>query len=116
MHKIALVMALVIAVLAPLAFAAGGLTLDTSVRFEFTDCSSSGSSSQSVIGQTTYLMRVTGEDVFVCPTSTCSTGGEKYPQGTVVAITVPGATPTSTTAYSCRSAASTGDVIFTKVR
>lgn len=106
-----LICAALIAVLPNVAFA-GGIALDTSRRFEFTDCSSSGSAAQTVTGGQ-YLLRVTDADVFLCIAdsgATCaSPNGEKFPSGTVVLLTVPG--PSKSVA--CRSAASTGDAIFT---
>ncbi len=92
---------------------AAPLTLDPSVRYEFTDCASGGSAAQSLTAGRKYLMRVTDESVFVCLAatgSTCSSGGEKFPAGTVVLINV----TDSLKSVSCRSANSTGDVIFTK--
>lgn len=98
--------------LAGLAFA-GGIALDTSVRFEFTDCAVGGSASQNVTGGTTYLARVTDADVWVCYAGACAAGGERLPVGSVFLLSVPGPT-TSTRAMSCRSAASTGDYILTR--
>lgn len=92
-----------------------GLTIDTGVRFEFTDCASGGSANQTVTGSTVpalYLMRVTDSDVFLCYGSTCASGGEKFPLGTVILISV----PASGQIMSCRSSASTGDIILTRVR
>lgn len=89
------------------------VSLNTNTRFEFTDCASGGSASQSLTAGT-YLMRVTGEDVNVCYAATCVTGGEKYPVGTVMLLRVgsAGNNPANVTT-SCRSANSAGDVIFT---
>lgn len=94
---------------------AGGLPLDTSVRTEFTDCASGGSSAQALVKDRQYLMRVTDADTFVCfaeSASTCASGGEKFPVGTVVLLTITGAQVSA----SCRSSTSTGDVIFTRVQ
>lgn len=110
MRKLALVAVLLFASLA----VAAGLALDTSQRFEFTDCASGGSAAQTVTeGQ--YLMRVTDTDVYMCTAdsgSTCATGGERFPVGTVIVVTF-GRGGKST---SCRSSASTGDLILTAVR
>lgn len=106
MRKLALLCSLLVAGIA----VAGGITLapsPTTNRFEFTDCSSGGSASQSVF-RGTYLFRVTTEDVFICYAATCATLGEKFPSGTVMLISF-----NATTTVSCRSAASTGDAIFT---
>lgn len=90
---------------------AGGINLLTSTRAEFTDCASGGSVAQTLTaGQ--YLMRVTDADTFLCfaaSGSTCASGGEKFPVGTVVLLTL----TTGQVSVSCRSSASTGDVIFT---
>lgn len=105
-----LICAALIAVLPNVAFA-GGIALDTSRRFEFTDCSSSGSAAQTVTGGQ-YLLRVTDADTFLCIAesgATCASGGEKFPVGTVVLLTVPGASKS----VACRSSSSTGDAIFT---
>lgn len=99
--------ALLLSLLASAAFA-GGIALNTGVRFEFTDCASGGSASQAVT-EGTYLMRVTDADTFICYAATCAAGGEKFPAGTVVLITVGRAGQT----MSCRSGAGTGDVILT---
>jgi hypothetical protein len=108
MRKFRLVV-LVVLGLMPLLALAGGIALDTSVRYEFTDCASGGSSSQSLV-ENLYLMRVTDSDVWVCYAATCAAGGERFPVGSVVLITM----PRGPTSVSCRSSASTGDVIFTK--
>lgn len=102
-------------VLLPLLALAGGLPLDTTVRTEFTDCASGGSSAQALVRDAQYLMRITDADTFVCfaaTGSTCATGGEKFPSGTVVLLTITG----SQVSASCRSSASTGDAIFTRVQ
>lgn len=107
MHRLALVGVLLLAAAA----IAGGIALDTSRRFEFTDCSSGGSAAQTVTGGQ-YLLRVTDADVSLCIAesgATCATGGEKFPVGTVVLLTVPGASKS----VACRSSSSTGDAIFT---
>ena len=97
-----------------LALAAGGINLALGTRAEFTACASGGSSATTlVVGE--YLMRVTDADTFVCfaeTGSTCASGGEKFPAGTVVLLYVAG----DKKSVSCRSSASTGDVIFTASR
>lgn len=103
-------LALTAALVASLALASG-VVVDTGRRFEFTDCASGGSASQNVNGGT-YLMRVTDADVFLCWAGTCAAGGEKFPSGTVMLLTVPGF-PSATTAFSCRSTGSNADVILT---
>lgn len=99
--------AFLLSLLASAAFA-GGIALNTGVRFEFTDCASGGSSSQAVT-EGTYLMRVTDADSFLCYAGTCAANGEKFPAGTVMLLTVGRAGQT----MSCRSSASTGDIILT---
>jgi len=88
---------------------AGGITLNTATRFEFTDCISTGSGNQTLTeGQ--YLLRITDSDVFICYASTCTgTSGEKFPQNTVILLNI----SRGGQVVSCRSAASTGDAIFT---
>ena len=90
---------------------AGGINLLIGTRFEFTDCASGGSVAQTLtVGQ--YLMRVTDADAFLCFSasgSTCASGGEKFPSGTVILLNV----TSDKASVSCRSSASTGDVIFT---
>lgn len=95
---------------------AGGLVIDTSQRLELTNCSSGGhDGGQLAEGQ--YLVRVTDADTNVCIQSgldagylSCSSGGEKFPSGTIILQSIPrgGATVT------CRSSTSTGDVIYTR--
>jgi hypothetical protein len=101
-------LALLLTLLAVSAFGAG-ILVDTGVRYEFTDCSSSGSSSLSPT-EGTYLMRVTDSDVFLCWASSCASGGEKFPSGTVLLLAI----PRGGQALSCRSSGSAGDVILTK--
>jgi hypothetical protein len=104
---------LLLALLAAVA-SAGSINLDTATRFEFTDCAAGGSVAQTVTaGQ--YLLRVTDADVFLCiaeAASTCATGGEKFPSGTVLLLSVGGVSKS----MSCRSSASTGDLILTGAR
>jgi hypothetical protein len=104
--------ALVFALLASTAALAAGaaLNLDTAVRLEMTDCASGGTAGATLtVGN--YLLRVTDADAFLCYAASCATGGEKFPQGSVVVLAV----PTGGQAFSCRSAASNADVILTKV-
>lgn len=93
--------------LAPIAAAAGGVILNPVVRFEFTDCAAAGSASQTIFAGS-YLMRVTTEDVFICYAATCAAGGEKFPAGMVLLVAFQ-----ANQQVSCRSAASTGDLILT---
>lgn len=87
---------------------AGGITLMPGTRYEFTDCASGGSASQTLLGGT-YLTRMLTEDIWVCFAATCASGGDKFGAGTVLMLSIPVAGAT----VSCRSAASTGDLIFT---
>lgn len=86
---------------------AAGVNLDTSTRYEFTDCESGGSASQS-IARGTYLFRVTDADLWICKAATCATGGEKFPSGLVMKLSFGAATTVS-----CRSTNADGDAIFT---
>lgn len=98
--------------LAAASMGAGGISLDTGIRAEFTDCASGGSSATTLTAGD-YLLRITDESVFLCfaaSGSTCASGGEKFPAGTVMKLTI-GADQRS---VSCRSAASGGDAIFTR--
>lgn len=106
--------ALLLVVFLPVLALAGGIALDASVRYEFTDCASGGSAAQTVTGGQ-YLFRVTDSDVFVCfaeSGATCASGGEKFPQGTVMLLTVPGASKS----VACRSSGSSGDAILTRAQ
>jgi hypothetical protein len=103
MRKLAL-----LALLVAGAALAAGVTLTPSVRYELTDCAAGGSSSVSVTGGS-YLFRVTESDTWVCWAATCAAGGEKFPAGAMLLLNVP-----ATQAFSCRSADSKGDVIFTR--
>jgi hypothetical protein len=93
--------------LAGTALAATGIVITPAVRYEFTDCGAGGSASQTVTGGT-YLLRVTDADTFLCWAATCATGGEKFPAGSMLLVSIP-----ATQAFSCRSAG-TGDVILTR--
>jgi Flp pilus assembly pilin Flp len=104
---------LLLALVAGVAIAAAPITLDTSVRKEFTDCSSGGSSAQTLTANVQYLVRVVGEDTFVCFGSsgtTCASGGEKFGAPFAALMFITG----DMKSVACRSANSTGDVIFTK--
>lgn len=94
-----------------LAAAADGINLNPAVIKTFTDCSSSGSSAQTVVGGT-YLLTIADENVWLCFTdsgSTCASGGVKLPSGTVMKISIANAGQS----VSCRSTSSTGDAQFT---
>lgn len=93
---------------------AAGVALNPSVRYEFTDCASGGSAAQTVVAGT-YLLRITDADTTVCiadSAATCASGGDKFPSGTVMLLTVGG----TSKSLACRSSASTGDLILTQVR
>jgi hypothetical protein len=110
MHK---PLALALALLA-IGASGAGVPIDTDKRFEFTDCASGGSAAQTVTPGD-YLFRVKDADVALCfavSASTCVSGGEWFPSGTVMIITIPRDKPS----VSCRSTASTGDAIFTSSR
>lgn len=87
---------------------ASGITLNPSVAYTFTDCAAAGSTAQTVTAGS-YLLVVTTEDVWVCYAATCASGGVKLPSGLAMQIRM-----RDNTSVSCRSAASTGDVIFTR--
>jgi hypothetical protein len=105
--------------LAGLAFA-GGLVVNVSKRYEFTNCASSGSTSQAVT-EGEYVLRVTDKDTNMCWGTTCvGDAGEKWPMGTVVKLSFPRAPGGLSdggagTDISCRSSDSTGDLILTNV-
>ena len=106
----ALLLATLLAALS--ALAGTGIFLRVGTRFEFTDCASGGSAAQTMT-QATYLLRITDADTWLCfadSASTCATGGEKFPVGTVLLMTM----PAGGQSVSCRSTASTGDAIFTR--
>lgn len=107
MMRLALLAVLLVASIA----AAAGLAVSWGSGFTFTDCASGGSASQNVTGGT-YLLTITDADVWVCQAATCATGGTRLPSGAVLLVGVPFGS-TGTTTFSCRSAASTGDVSFT---
>lgn len=105
-------LALLVLLLAVGALAATGITLNTGVRTELTDCASGGSSSTTLKPNVTYLFRVTDADSFLCFAGTCAAGGEKFPVGTVMLLATPNNGGSDVT-ISCRSSSSTGDLIFT---
>lgn len=112
MRKALLLLTVLLAVVAPVALAATGVTLNTGARAELTDCASGGSSSTTLLPNVTYLFRVTDSDTFLCFAATCASGGEKFPVGTVMLLATPNNGGSNVT-ISCRSSASTGDLIFT---
>lgn len=101
---------LLVTLLAATAFAAG-ITLDPLTRFEFTDCASGGSANQTLT-ENQYLLRITDADVWVCWAATCASGGERFPVGFAAVLTI----PRGGSQLSCRSTASNGDAIFTRVQ
>lgn len=112
MRKAAL-LTILLAVTAPVvALAATGVALNTGLRTEMTDCASGGSASSTLKPNVTYLFRVTDSDTFLCFAATCAAGGEKFPVGTVMLLATTNNGGSDVT-ISCRSAASTGDLIFT---
>lgn len=91
---------------------ADGVNLNPAVQKTFTDCSSSGSTAQTVAGGV-YLVSAVTETVWVCfadSASTCASGGTILPAGSLLLISIGNAGQS----VSCRSAASTGDLQFTK--
>lgn len=92
------------------ALAAGGVRFYPAKEFNFSNCSASGSSAQTVTADT-YLFRVTDEDIYLCiasASSTCASGGMRFPVGTVMLVTFP-----VNKSVSCRSAGATGDALMT---
>lgn len=113
MRTALLLLTVLLAVTTPVnALAATGVTLNTGVRTELTDCASGGSSSTTLKPNVSYLFRVTDSDTFLCFAATCAAGGEKFPVGTVMLLATPNNGGSDVT-ISCRSSASTGDLIFT---
>lgn len=111
MRRLFSLLALVVVLLVPF-LALSQVTLTTGLRSELTDCASGGSSSTTLVAGVKYLFRVTDSDVFLCFAATCAAGGEKFPMGTVMLLRA----SADQTTISCRSSASTGDVIFTSVQ
>lgn len=115
MRKAAL-LTILLAVTAPVvALAATGVALNTGLRTEMTDCASGGSASSTLKPNVTYLFRVTDSDTFLCFAATCAAGGEKFPVGTVMLLATTNNGGSDVT-ISCRSSASTGDLIFTQAQ
>lgn len=110
---------LMLALLAGVALASG-VTVDPSVKVEFTDCLSTGLSSDGgapgqLVRAGPYVMRVTDENTWICFASTCASSGDKFPVNTVMLLDVLPPTDGGYQQYfSCRSASSTGDLILTK--
>lgn len=116
MRKALLLLTVLLAVAAPVvALAATGVALNTGLRTEMTDCASGGSASSTLKPNVTYLFRVTDSDTFLCFAATCAAGGEKFPVGTVMLLATT-ANGGSDVTISCRSSASTGDLIFTQAQ
>lgn len=103
--------ALLVALLVPLSAALAGLTLNPSLRTEFSNCAAAGSASSTVTANVQYMARVSSDsDVSLCYAGTCAAGGELFPAGSMFTINF----RSDQTTLSCRSAASTGDIIFTR--
>lgn len=113
-----------LALLALVAFGGAGVAMQVAKRYEFTNCAAAGSVPQSITGGE-YVFRVTDADSRVCINDTANPdggtscgfydggmAGEMYPFGTVMKLTIPGAT-TATKSVSCSSATATGDLHFT---
>lgn len=86
--------------------------LDQAVIKNFTDCSSGGSVAQTLTGGS-YVMTVHDEAVWLCladSASTCASGGSKFPAGFGMVIRI----NNGGQSVSCRSAASGGDLTFTR--
>lgn len=106
MHK-ALVVA---ALLAASAAVAAAITI-TGTPKTFTDCAAGGSVAQTLTAGST-LLRTTTETVWLCfaaSASTCASGGEAFPAGTVMLIDL----RSDQVSVSCRSAGATGDAYLT---
>lgn len=115
MRRYALAVVLLLA--AVFATAVGTIRLDTSVRLEIINCASGGSSDAGAgLGNTLaagdYIFRVLDDDVWLCYAATCATDGERFPVGTVMTVQVRGS---AGQLVSCRSAGSTGDIVFTRI-
>jgi len=83
--------------------------LTPAYRYEFTNCSSSGSASQAIAAGS-YLFRVRDEPVWLCWAATCTgSDGEWFNTGFAMILDF-----NAETTLSCRSAGSTGDAIITK--
>ena len=119
MRKTALLLALVAtAALAGINIETDGASNTSGRRVEMTDCNAvggdAGTANYGLLNEGNYLMRVTGEDVFLCFAvdggQICASGGEKFPSNTVACMTAPRGGWT----LSCRSSGATADVVFTK--
>lgn len=80
---------------------------------DFDNCEVGGSAAQTVSPGFNYVMRVFTEDTWICfaaSGSTCASGGERFTPGFAMRIHI----TSDMKSVSCRSAASTGDVIFTR--
>ena len=96
------------------AHAAGGVTVDPSVRQGSPDSPWGGSPAHPLSAGRKYLRRVTDADDFTCfasTGSTCAAAGEKFPAGMAMIIFI----SSDLKSVSCRSTGSNGDLIFTKV-
>lgn len=103
-----------LALLAALAMGATGVNMDTASKGEILNCASGGSSAVTLPSTGVYLFRVMEADTYVCfaaSGSTCASGGELFPVGTVMNQAISG----DKLSVSCRSLSSTGDVALTKV-
>lgn len=105
--------ALVFLLSAGIALAATGLSAITLAPalgdYSFLACAADGGTSQAVVAGN-YVMRVTTADTAVCSTAACSTGGQTWPQGTVIYLALPAAT------MNCRSSTATGNVYLTQAK
>jgi hypothetical protein len=104
-------LALVLAFLAATAAAAGDSLAFNTPGYAFDNCPVGGSTAQTVPSGR-YLLRIFDSDVWVCWASTCVAGGERFVAGSMVLISV----GSQGQAFSCRSAASTGDLVLTGVQ
>lgn len=104
---------LIISLLTAAVAVAGGFTIIGS-PVNFTDCSSGGSTAQALTTGPNLMRANTTEPVWVCLSSdagACAAGGDFYPPGFAGIINLGSNQSTA----SCRSAASTGDIVFTPV-
>jgi len=87
-----------------------GFTLTATTDTTFTDCSSGGSSAQTLSASGSYWVRTSSaEGLFMCmaaSSSTCASNGTFLPPGSSVLINF----SSSQLSISCRSASSTGDL------
>jgi hypothetical protein len=110
MRKLALLGTLL---LASLTWADRGIPLQVGARTELTDCASGGSSASALV-KGDYLLRILDADTTLCfaaSGSTCASGGDRFPVGTVMVLNV----TNDMLSVSCRSSSSTGDALFAKV-